>query len=85
MKYHHLHLTDHSSDVTMTNPRMAVSPSPPVDLEVCVDSLESALQAAKQGTVPPPSNTADLGTDEKVAVFGSGRYWESYIAYKTLI
>lgn len=26
-----------------------MSPSPPVDLEVCVDSLESALQAAKQG------------------------------------
>ena len=34
---------------------------------------------------PPPPNTADLGTDEKVAVFGNRRYWESYITYKTLI
>ena len=32
-----------------------------------------------------PPNTADLGTDEKVAVFGNRRYWESYITYKTLI
>ena len=34
---------------------------------------------------PPPPNTADLGTDEKEAVFGNQRYWESYINYKTLI
>ena len=33
---------------------------------------------------PPPPNTADLGTNEKAAVFGNGRYWESYITYKTL-
>ena len=32
-----------------------------------------------------PPNTADLGTDEKAAVFGNRRYWESYITYKTLI
>ena len=35
-------------------------------------------------TVGPP-NTADLGTDEKAAIFGNQRYWESYITYKTLI
>ena len=34
---------------------------------------------------PPPPNTADLGTDEKAAVFGNQRYWESSITYKTLI
>ena len=34
-------------------------------------------------TVPPP-NTADLGTEEKAAVFGNRRYWGSYITYKTL-
>ena len=34
---------------------------------------------------PPPPNTADLGTDEKAAVYGNRRYWESYITYKTLI
>ena len=34
---------------------------------------------------PPPPNTADLGTDEKAAVFGNRRYWESYITYKTRI
>ena len=33
----------------------------------------------------PPRNTADLGTDEKAAVFGNRRYWESYITYNTLI
>ena len=32
-----------------------------------------------------PPNTADLRTDEKAAVFGNGRYWESYITFKTLI
>ena len=35
-------------------------------------------------TVVPP-NTADFGTDEKAAVFGNRRFWESYITYKTLI
>ena len=33
----------------------------------------------------PPPNTAGLGTDEKAAVFGNRRYWESYITYKTFI
>ena len=39
------------------------------------------------GTVapPPPPTTADLGTDEKAAVFGNRRYWGPYITYKTLI
>ena len=27
---------------------------------------------------PPHTQTADLGTDEKAAVFGNRRYWESY-------
>ena len=36
-------------------------------------------------TYSRPPNTADLGTDEKAAVFGNRRYWESYITYKTLI
>ena len=35
-------------------------------------------------TVGPP-NTANLGTDEKAAVFGNRRYSESNITYKTLI
>ena len=38
-----------------------------------------------QSPPPPPPNTADLGTDEKAAVFGNRRYCESYITYKTLI
>ena len=37
-----------------------------------------------RGTVAP-LNTADLETEEKAAVFGNRRYWESYITYKTLI
>ena len=32
-----------------------------------------------------PLNTADLGTDEKAAVFRKRWYWESYITYKTHI
>ena len=32
--------------------------------------------------VPPPPNTADLGTDEKATVFGNRRYWESYVTFK---
>ena len=32
-----------------------------------------------------PLNTADLGTDEKAAVFGNRRYSDSFITYKTLI
>ena len=39
---------------------------------------------ALRTTVGPP-NTSDLGTDEKAAVFGNRRYWESYITYNTLI
>ena len=38
-----------------------------------------------QSPLPPPPNTADLGTDEKAAVFGNRRYSESYITYKTLL
>ena len=34
---------------------------------------------------PPSPNTADLGIEEKAAVFGNRRYWGSYITYKTLI
>ena len=33
---------------------------------------------------PPPPNTADLGTDEKAAVFGNRHYWD-WESYKTLI
>ena len=37
-------------------------------------------------SAPPPPNTADLGTDEKAAIFGNRRYWDSYIiTYKSLI
>ena len=35
------------------------------------------FQHSFMNTVVPP-NTADLGTDEKAAVFGNRRYWESY-------
>ena len=37
------------------------------------------------GRYSRPPNIADLGTDEKEAVFGNRRYWESYITYKTFI
>ena len=46
----------------------------------------TATQEVPITVAPPPSNTADLGTDKKAAVFGNRRYSESYyITYKTLI
>ena len=48
-------------------------------------SHDPAFNRSCVSTVVPPPNTADLGTDEKAAVFGNRRYWESYITLKNLI
>ena len=47
-------------------------------------SHDPAFNRSCVSTVVPP-NTTDLGTDEKAAVFGNRRYWESYITLKNLI
>ena len=56
---------------------------------ICQGNISGLCKHFKHYTLslqpPPPPNTADLGTDEKAAVFGNRRYWELYITYKTLI
>ena len=44
----------------------------------CEDGNPGQIVNTDNSTVGSP-NTADLGIDEKAAVFGNRRYWESYI------